>query len=220
MANPMAGLFLVAALVMAALPAVSQAYGSTPSRRTDSSGLFRDQDTLPGAYRLYLQAPEIGGTFWGLGPIEATAKKISFSSDAHALTPDYRRARPCIDCHAELEDNLHSVRGQVTCVQCHLDQPVISGVFQYYSPMNPIRRHAYVCAKCHEGSTPSFSAYVIHEPNPLAAAAKDDFPLLYYASWFMVIVAGGVFVVFIPYVLFWALRELIDRMAGGGRSSA
>ncbi len=53
--------------------------------------------------------------------------------------------------------NCHMPRMNIKCVQCHRSQPIF-GVHHYYSPMNPIRRHAYVCAKCHEGSTPSFAA--------------------------------------------------------------
>lgn len=101
-------------------------------------------------------------------------------------------------------------RMNITCVQCHRGKPV-SGVHHYFSPMNPIRRHAYVCAKCHEGSTPSFAAYVVHEPNPLKLETREAFPLLFWATWFMVVVAVGVFVIFLPYVALWWLREWFDR---------
>jgi hypothetical protein len=104
----------------------------------------------------------------------------------------------------------------ITCVQCHRSQPG-AGVFHYYSPLNPIRRHAYVCAKCHEGATPSFASYMVHEPNPLAAETRDTFPALYYAVWFMLILAGGVFVIFLPYTAFWWVRDFVAKFGGRAR---
>lgn len=80
--------------------------------------------------------------------------------------------------------------------------------------MNPIRRHAYVCAKCHKGASTSFATYVIHEPPPLASSTAKAFPLFYYAAWFMVILAVGVFSIFIPYVLLWGLREFTGLVTG------
>lgn len=172
-----------------------------------SSGYFRDQDTLPGAYRLYQQGPEGRGALWGLGPGGGPIRRSSFFADAHEGVPDYEY-RTCVSCHEEERYSLHSTRGNVTCVQCHLGQP-IAGIHHYYSAMNPIRRHAYVCAKCHEGASASFATYVIHEPPPLASATAQEFPLFYYAVWFMAILAVGVFAIFIPYVLLWGLRELV-----------
>ena len=81
--------------------------------------------------------------------------------------------------------------------------------------MNPIRRHAYVCAKCHEGSTPSFAGYMVHEPSVISAEARDQFPLLYYGFWFMIILAGGVFAFFIPFTVLWMVREYGAKLAGG-----
>jgi hypothetical protein len=134
-------------------------------------------------------------------------KRTSFAADAHAGVVGYE-VRTCVSCHEAQRYSLHSSRAEVTCVQCHRGRP-ISGIHHYYSAMNPIRRHAYVCAKCHEGSSASFASYVIHEPPPLAGSTEQEFPLFYYATWFMVILAGGVFVVFIPYVTLWGLRELV-----------
>ena len=119
--------------------------------------------------------------------------------------------------HGREGTNLHQVRMGITCVQCHRSRPV-AGVYHYYSPLNPIRRHAYVCAKCHEGSTPSFASYVIHEPNPISSEAREEFPLLFYATWFMIILAGGVFAFFLPVSVLWILRELIDKLFPGRRS--
>ena len=131
--------------------------------------------------------------------------------------PKYSARSLCIDCHRNHTRDMHIVRMGITCVQCHRDKP-IAGIYQYYSAMNPIRRHAYICAKCHEGATPSFASYVVHEPNPLSLEAKQDFPLLFYGTWVMVILAGGVFGFFIPYVAVWGIRDLVAK-AGERRAA-
>ena len=177
-----------------------------------STGYFRAQDTLPGAYLQYRQSDEGGGSVWGLGPGGRAVKRSSFRADAHEGVAGYA-TRSCVSCHEEQRYSLHSSRGNVSCEQCHRDQPV-AGIHHYYSAMNPIRRHAYACAKCHEGASASFATYVIHEPRPLATETAQEFPLFYYAVWFMVILAGGVFAIFIPYVTLWGLRELVGVARG------
>ena len=120
--------------------------------------------------------------------------------------------RPCAGpCHKPQTKDLHVSRMGITCVQCHRAKPV-AGVFQYYSPLNPVRRHAYVCAKCHEGATPSFASYVVHEPNPLTGAARAEFPLLFFAVWAMAILAVGVFVFFLPYTVLWWIRDFFATL--------
>ena len=184
---------------------------SEPPAGDGSSGLARhDYTTRPGAYQLYLQTPQSLGGFWGIGPRPATVEPNSFAVDAHAGVRNYTPRRDCVECHETAARNLHSSRGDVTCRQCHRDEP-IAGNFHYYAAMNPIRRHAYICAKCHEGANANYASYVVHEPNPLAAETRESFPSLYYATWFMTILAGGVFVFFVPYVLLWGLRELVAR---------
>ena len=184
-----------------------------PAPDAAASGYFRSQDTLPGSYRLYQQQPKELNWLWATGPRKPALRRASFSVDAHAYTADYSDRRPCTDCHADYTKDLHQIRAGITCVQCHRDKP-IAGVYQYYSAMNPIRRHAYICAKCHEGASPSFASYVVHEPDVLSAAALDEFPLLYYAAWFMVILAGGIFAIFIPYTVLWGVRELLGKFFG------
>ncbi len=182
-----------------------------------TTGYFRDHDSLPGAFRLYQMEQE--GRLWGAGPVGGDVKRSSFSADAHEGVAGHG-GRTCESCHEAQRYSLHSTRGHVSCVQCHRGEP-IAGIQHYYSSMNPIRRHAYVCAKCHEGASPSFASYVVHEPRLLDVDTKEEFPLLYYAGWFMVILAGGVFAVFIPYVTLWGLRELValfTRRESHGRS--
>ena len=73
------------------------------------------------------------------------------------------------------------------------------------------RRHAYVCAKCHEGASASYAAYVVHAPNPALASTFKDFPVLAYAFWIMVAIAVGTFVLFLPHTILWGIRELFTK---------
>ena len=191
--------------------------GGAVAEESQGSGFYRDQDMLPGSYRLYLQHPGLEGQLWKVGPKKKILRRASFKADAHEGVKDYSERSLCNDCHRDHERDMHMSRVGLTCVQCHRDKP-IAGIYQYYSAMNPIRRHAYVCAKCHEGASPSFASYMVHEPNALAVETLESFPLLGYATWFMVILAGGVFVFFLPYTALWGVRELIDKLIGGTRN--
>ncbi len=212
------GLIFLLLFMMFSIPGGMVDAAGYPDQTT--SGFFREQDTLPGRYRLYQQSQSGVEGLWGLGPGQSRPPRSSFKADAHAGVANYSHRRRCIDCHRTHEKDLHRVRMGITCVQCHRDQPIIAGIQHYYSPMNPIRRHAYVCAKCHEGASPSFASYVVHEPNPLAVETRGSFPLLFYATWFMVILAGGIFAFFLPYTVLWWLREwwakLFGRRVGHG----
>ncbi|MGE5840763.1 MAG: formate dehydrogenase subunit gamma [Deltaproteobacteria bacterium] len=73
--------------------------------------------------------------------------------------------------------------------------------------MNPVRRHSYVCAKCHEGANNSYAGFVVHAPNPAAPATRDSFPMLFYAFWVMIAIAVGTFAVFLPHTFLWGWRE-------------
>lgn len=188
---------------------VTQALAQQHPYEAASSGYFREQDTIPGTLLQYQQR-----SLWGIGPGGGSIKRTSFNADSHKGVRGYG-IKSCASCHEKERYNLHTSRGEISCTQCHRDKP-ISGVFHYYSAMNPIRRHAYVCAKCHEGATASFATYLVHEPEPLAAETANSFPLFYYAVWFMVILAGGVFVIFIPYVTLWGIREAIELFSKGG----
>ena len=77
--------------------------------------------------------------------------------------------------------------------------------------MNPLRRHAYVCAKCHEGAGASFAAYLVHAPNPALITTKKSAPALFYAFWIMVGIAVLTFLVFLPHTILWGIRELFVK---------
>jgi len=204
---------IICLLVMLLLSLPAFAGDSGAGTELATTGYFRDQDTLPGSYRFYQQLPGGEAGLLGMGPSRPKLSKASFKLDAHDDVPYYGPQVRCQKCHQPQTKDLHGLRMGIRCVQCHRSQPV-AGVFQYYSPLNPIRRHAYVCAKCHEGATPSFASYMVHEPNPISSEARGTFPLLYYGVWFMLILAGGVFLIFLPYTAFWWIREFIAKMAG------
>ena len=118
--------------------------------------------------------------------------------------------KPCVDCHPDQAKDIHTVRANLTCRQCHGGEPIAS-IEYFNSPMNPIRKHAYVCAKCHEGSSASFASYIVHEPAPGSAAARESFPALYFAYWFMVVLLVGTLAFFIPHSFLTGLRELFTK---------
>lgn len=204
-------IYLLGTLLMAPPAAIGQVM-DTPKEMA-GTGYFRDQDTLPGAFRFYSQLPGGKGGLWGMGPSRQQISRSSFKMDAHEGIANYSPEVRCQKCHTPQTKDLHGLRMGITCVQCHRSQPV-AGVYHYYSSLNPIRRHAYVCAKCHEGATPSFASYMVHEPNPISSEARGTFPLLYYAVWIMLILAVGVFVFFLPYTALWWIREFIAKLRG------
>ncbi len=139
-----------------------------------------------------------------------TAEKVRFRkylADSHQGLRFYRY-RACIRCHPRQARNLHRVRSKITCRQCHGEEP-IAGNSHYNSSMNPRRRYALVCGKCHKGSSASFATYVVHEPMPLALSTQKTFPLLFYSVWFMVILAAGTFASLLPQMFMWGLREFL-----------
>lgn len=129
-------------------------------------------------------------------------------ADAHQGIKYYDR-RSCAECHPEQARSMHTTRAGITCRQCHGGEPMAS-VEHYYSPLNPIRRHAYVCSKCHAGAGASFATYVVHEPMPASLETRKSFPLLFYVFWIMVALAGGTFALFLPHAIVWGVRELFS----------
>jgi hypothetical protein len=130
-------------------------------------------------------------------------------ADSHWGIKFYTRRR-CEECHIQETHDIHTVRANLTCRQCHGGEPIAS-INHYYSPLNPIRRHAYVCAKCHQGASASYASYVIHEPSAGSLMAKRGFPVLYYAYWFMLALLVGTLAFFIPHSLLVGLRELFQK---------
>ncbi|MFC1815623.1 hypothetical protein ACFL0M_06670 [Thermodesulfobacteriota bacterium] len=178
--------------------------------REASTGYYEEYEAMPRRNRPLIDIPGVRrGTF----PYSPTAARVRIRTrlaDSHQGIKFYNVLR-CAYCHIEQTRDIHTVRGNLTCRQCHGGEP-IAGIAHAYSSMNPIRRHAYVCAKCHEGASVSFATYVIHEPPAGASSSKDKFPSLYYTYWFMLTLLVGTLSFFIPHTFLVGLRELITKM--------
>ncbi len=179
-----------------------------------STGYYEEFEVRPRRGRPLITVP---GVQVGVFPYSPTSAKVRIRtrlSDSHSGIAFYNSKR-CVDCHPAQAKDIHTVRANLTCRQCHGGEPIASNAY-YNSPMNPIRKHAYVCAKCHEGASASFASYVVHAPNPSLTATKKSFPVLFYAFWIMIAIAAGTFIVFLPHSILWGIRELFDRKGGTG----
>lgn len=200
--------------VLLALPSAAQeevAGADRYKRREMSTGYYEKYEVMPSRGSPFVQwsAPSQAVTIGGRAPA------ATYQADAHALVPNYKHQR-CMSCHkAAARNNRHTTRQGIACRQCHGQEP-IAGINHYFSPLNPIRRHAAVCAKCHQGASGSFAMYVVHEPSPLLAGTAESFPVLYWAVWIMVVIAVGTFALFLPHTGLWMLRELFTRKKEGG----
>lgn len=170
------------------------------------SPLNRQRDTV--------SAPGILHSTILLSPTAAGVRVRSYLPDAHAGLKFYEN-RTCIECHSQQARSVHTDRGGINCRQCHGPEP-IPAIKHYYSPMNPIRRHAYVCATCHEGANDLFATYIIHEPAPGALTTKESFPAFFYANWFMVLLLVGTMAFFVPHSLMMILQEIAMKKGAAG----
>jgi len=174
-----------------------------------STGYYEEYEVLPRRQRPFVEIP---GVRRGVFPYSPTAAKVRVRTrlaDSHQGIKFYQRRR-CEDCHIKETKDIHTVRANLTCRQCHGGEPIASNA-HYFSPLNPIRRHAYICAKCHEGASASYASYVVHAPNPLMIGTMKSFPVLFYAFWIMVAIAVGTFAVFLPHTILWGIRELFIK---------
>jgi len=174
-----------------------------------STGYYEEYEVLP---RRQLPLVSIPGVRRGLFPYSPTAASVrnrSRLADSHLGIKFYERRR-CEACHVEQTRDIHTVRANLTCRQCHGGEPVAS-INHYFSPLNPIRRHAYVCAKCHEGASASYASYIVHEPAAGSSLARTSFPILYYTYWFMLVLLVGTLAFFIPHSFLVGLRELFRK---------
>lgn len=177
-----------------------------------STGYYEEYEAKPRHQRPFVEVPGIRKGIFPHSPAAASVRNRSLLSDSHQGIQFYDRRR-CEECHAEQTRGAHIVQANLTCRQCHGPEPIAS-IRHYFSPMNPIRRHAYVCSKCHEGANASYAGYVVHEPNPSRPETLKTFPALFYAFWIMIAIAVGTFVVFLPHTVLWGLRELLSKKGG------
>lgn len=174
--------------------------------REASSGFYEQYEARPRRQRSFVEIPGVRQGAFPYSPAAARVRIRTRLADSH-LGIKFYRDRRCEACHREQAHDIHIVRANLTCRQCHGTEPIAS-IDHYYSPLNPIRRHAYVCAKCHEGATANYAAYVVHEPNPALLSTMKDYPVLFYAFWFMIAITVLTFVIFIPHTILWGVREL------------
>lgn len=200
--------------VLLALPCAAQEEVAGTDRytmREVSTGYYQEYEVMPSRGSPFRQWNAPDGIVTGGG----RQSIATYSADAHALVSNYSHQR-CTSCHkAQAGNNRHVSRTNIQCRQCHGNEP-IAGINHYFSPLNPIRRHAMVCAKCHQGASGSFAMYVVHEPSPLLAGTAHSFPALYWAAWIMVIIAFVSFALFLPHTGLWMLRELFVCKKNGG----
>jgi hypothetical protein len=177
--------------------------------RQVSSGFYEQYEVRP--TRLSpVGVPGVGQGIFPYSPAAAQVRIRRRLADSHRGIKFYASLR-CVDCHKAEVSDIHSTRANLTCRQCHGGEPIAS-IDHFYSPMNPIRRHAYVCAKCHEGASASFASYIIHEPPAGSMTARTQFPLLFFTYWFMFILLVGTLAFFIPHSLAAGVREFVIKM--------
>jgi len=177
--------------------------------REASTGYYEEHEVRPRRIKPLVGVPGVEEGIFNYSPTAAKVRNRSHLADSHMGIAFYKE-KTCQTCHPEQAKDIHTVRANLTCRQCHGGEPIASN--QYFkSPMNPIRKHAYVCAKCHEGSSASFASYIVHEPAPGSAAARKGFPILYFTYWFMSVLLVGTLAFFIPHSFLTGLRELFNK---------
>lgn len=174
-----------------------------------STGYYEEYEAKPRRQSPFIEIPGVRRGIFPYSPTSARVRVRTRLADSHQGIKFYQRRR-CEECHIRETRDIHIVRANLTCRQCHGAEPIAS-IDHYHSPMNPIRRHAYICAKCHQGASASYAGYVIHEPNPALASTFEEFPVLAYAFWIMVALAVGTFLLFLPHTIMWGIRELFMK---------
>ena len=177
-------------------------------RERVATGYYEGYEVSPRRQRALVPVPATRRGLFPYGSASAMVQIRARLPDSHRGLKFYYRTT-CIECHPQQARNIHSVRAGITCRQCHGPEP-IAAVNHYYSAMNPIRRHAYVCAKCHEGANAAFAGFYVHEPAGTALSTRESFPVLFYASWGMLLLLLGTLAFFVPHSFMVGVRELFE----------
>ena len=173
-------LFFCAALLAAGAmllppPAAAQDEVASAIRRYKdrevSTGYYEEYEVKPRRETPFVAIPGVRRGIFRYSPAAAKVRIRTRLADSHQGIKFYDNRR-CEECHIEQTKDLHTVRANLTCRQCHGGEPIAS-INHYFSPMNPIRKHAYVCAKCHEGSSASFASYIIQRTTTSWAGRTD-----------------------------------------------
>ncbi len=198
------GLLLVLPAVAPAQEEVTTSLRRYKDRET-STGYYEESEVKPWPFRSFLGVPGVVRSPFAYSP-QVPAIPHTYLADAHRAVQFYN-VQTCVACHAEEARDIHTTRGNLTCRQCHGGEPIAS-IAHYFSALNPVRRYAYVCSKCHEGSSASFATYVVHQPNPGALETRKIFPSLFYADWFMHLLIVGTLGFFVVHTAVWVSKEL------------
>ena len=173
--------------------------------REASTGYYEDYEVEPRGLQPFIGIPGMVRAPSPYSP-QAQIGIPTYLADAHRELKFYAFLT-CVACHAEEAKDIHTTRGNLTCRQCHGGEPIAS-IAHYYSPLNPVRRYAYVCSKCHEGASASFATYVVHQPDPGALETRKTFASLFYADWFMHLLIVGTLGFFVAHTAVWVSKEL------------
>ena len=207
------GILLLSVFLMTPEPVSAQEEVASAIRRYKeyevSTGYYEEYEVLPRRQQPFVDITRVKRNIFSYSSTSAQVRVRTRLADSHWGIKFYNRRR-CEDCHVRETHDIHTTRANLTCRQCHGGEPIAS-INHYFSPMNPIRRHAYVCAKCHEGASASYATYIVHEPPAGSSLARSNFPILYYTYWFMLVLLVGTLAFFIPHSLLVGLRELFKN---------
>ena len=209
----LAGVLVLADMLLVPATAPAQEEVTSAIRRYKqyevSTGYYEQYEARPRHQRPLVGIPGVSRGLFPYSPTSATVRSRTHLADSHQGIKFYW-GRRCEDCHIAETRDIHTTRANLTCRQCHGGEPIAS-IDHYFSTMNPIRRHAYVCAKCHEGASASYASYIVHEPAAGSSIARTSFPILYYTYWFMLVLLVGTLAFFIPHSFLVGLRELFKN---------
>ena len=209
----LAGVLVLAVMLLVPAMAPAQEEVTSAIRRYKqyevSTGYYEQYEARPRHQRPLVGIPGVSRGLFPYSPTSATVRSRTHLADSHQGIKFYW-GRRCEDCHIAETRDIHTTRANLTCRQCHGGEPIAS-IDHYFSTMNPIRRHAYVCAKCHEGASASYASYIVHEPAAGSSIARTSFPILYYTYWFMLVLLVGTLAFFIPHSFLVGLRELFKN---------
>ena len=126
--------------------------------------------------------------------------------------------RNCGNCHQEeLETYLSTYHGQVStlgytntakCYECHGFHE-IKRVSDPASLMN-VENRVETCRRCHEDASAGFASFQPHGNTK----DKERFPIMWFASKFMILLLASVFLFFWSHSALWFYREWKDRKEG------
>ena len=209
----LAGVLVLAVMLLVPATAPAQEEVTSAIRRYKqyevSTGYYEEYEARPRHQRPLVGVPGVSRGLFPYSPTSASVRSRTHLADSHRGIKFYW-GRRCEDCHINETHDIHTTRANLTCRQCHGGEPIAS-IDHYYSPLNPIRKHAYVCAKCHEGASASYASYIVHEPAAGSSLARTSFPILYYTYWFMLVLLVGTMAFFIPHSFLVGLRELFRK---------